>query len=86
MGLTRAYVCVRACACVRARTGVYYWPCPFPRRWDTVRYSGLQLDTASYVRIQLDKMGYSGTQWIRCIMARYTSIQGYTGYQGYGEI
>jgi len=24
---------------------------PFSRRWDTVRYSGIQLDTARYVRI-----------------------------------
>jgi len=35
---------------------------PFLRRWDTVRYSGIQLDTARYVRIQLDTVAveYSG--------------------------
>jgi len=63
---------------------------PFPRRWDTVRYSGIQLDTAGYVRMQLDTVGYSGIQWICYKMDRYVyyieSIQGYTGYQGYGEI
>ena len=51
-----------------------------------MRYSGIQLDTARYVRIQLDTVGYSGKQWICCKMARYRSIQGYTGYQGYVEI
>jgi len=43
--------------------GVYFWPyIPFSRRWDTVRYSGIQLDTARYVRmqLQLDTVGYTG--------------------------
>jgi len=39
---------------------------PYSRRWDTVRYSGIQLDIARYVRIQLDIAGYSGIQWICC--------------------
>jgi len=33
---------------------------PFSRRWDTMRYSGIQqiqLDTARYIRIQLDNSG-----------------------------
>jgi len=70
---------------------------PFSRRWDTVRYSGIQLDTARYVWIQLNTVGvgvgvgYSMTAWdtvdLLQKMARYTSIQqGYTGYQGYCEI
>jgi len=35
---------------------------PFSMRWDTVtvRYSGIQLDTARYVRIQLNTVRYSG--------------------------
>jgi len=36
-----------------------------------VRYSGIQLDTARYVRIQPDTVGYSEIQWICCKMARY---------------
>ena len=53
-----------------------------------MRYSGIQLDTARYVRIQLETVGYSGIQWICCKMDRYKleSIQGYTIYKGYGEI
>jgi len=43
-----------------------------------VRYSGIQPDTARYVRIQLDTVGYSGIQWICCKMDRYRSRQGYT--------
>jgi len=48
-----------------------------------VRYSGIPLDIARYVRIQWDTAGYSGpaSKWIDI-----ESIQGYTGYQGYGEI
>jgi len=60
----------------RGGLGVYFWPYPvFVKRWDTVRYSGIQLDTARYVRIQLDTVGYSGIQWICCRMARYRLIQ-----------
>jgi len=39
----------------------------------------MQLDTARYVRTQLDTVGYSGIQWICCTMAGYRSIQGYSG-------
>ena len=38
---------------------------------DAARYSSI--DTARYVRIQLDTVGYSGIQWICCKMARYIS-------------
>jgi len=53
-----------------------------------VRYSGMQqmqLDTARYVRIQLDAVEYSGIQWFCCAMAidRYRDT---ARYQGYGEI
>jgi len=34
------------------------------------RDSGIQLDTARYVRIQLDTVRYSGIQWICCKIAR----------------
>jgi len=55
-----------------------------------VRYSRIQLDTARYVRIlriqlysciQRDTAYsiHSGIPWICCKMARYRSIQGYTG-------
>ena len=47
-----------------------------------MRYSGIQqiqLDTARYVQIQLDPVGYSGIQWICCNRARYRSIQEYSG-------
>jgi len=44
---------------------------PVSRRWDTVRYSGIQLDTARYIRIQLDTVGYSWIQLICGKMARY---------------
>ena len=59
---------------------------PFSGWWDTVRYSGIQLDIARYVRIQLDTVRHSGIQWFCCNMARYRSIQGYTGRHKYGEI
>jgi len=52
---------------------------PFSRRWDTVRYSGIQLNTARYVRVQLDTVGYSGTQWICCKMDRYRIDTGIYG-------
>ena len=54
---------------------------PFSRRWDTVRYSGIQPDTARYVRLELDTVGDSGIQWICCKMARcsYGEIQ--AGYR-----
>jgi len=55
----------------------------FSRRWDTVRYSGIQLDTARYVQIQLDTVRYSGIQWTCCKMAKYRNT---AGYQEYGEI
>jgi len=59
---------------------------PCSRRWNRVRYSGMQLDTARYVS-QLGTVGYSGIQWICCKMARYRLMQQRcTGYQGYGEI
>jgi len=44
-----------------------------------MRYSGIQqiqLDATRYVRIQLDTVGYSGIQWICCIMARYEDAAG----------
>ena len=52
-----------------------------------MRHSGIQqiqLDTARYIRIQLDTVGSSGIQWICCEMARYSRDT--AGYQGYGEI
>ena len=52
--------------------------------------AGYYLDTARYVRIQLDTVGYSGIQWICCKMAKYRSIYRDTRdiyqRQGYGEI
>jgi len=39
----------------------------------------IQLDTAIYVRIQLDTVGYSEISWIHCKMARYRWMQGYSG-------
>jgi len=59
---------------------------PFSRRWDTVRYSGIQqiqLDTYGYSWIQWDT-AYSGIRWICCTMARYRDDT--AGYQGYGKI
>ena len=53
---------------------------PFSRRWDTVRCSGIQLDTARYVRIQLDTVGYSGYSGSAAKWIDIESIQGYTGY------
>jgi len=52
---------------------------PFSRRWDTVRYSGIQLDTARYVRIQLDAVGHSEMQWICCKLDRYRIDTGIHG-------
>ena len=34
---------------------------PFSRRWDTGRYSGIQLDMYGYSWIQWDTAGYSGS-------------------------
>jgi len=55
-----------------------------------VRYSGIQLDTAKYVRIQLDTVEKSGIQGICfcCKMARYGLIQGIHGItrDTFGEI
>jgi len=50
---------------------------PFSRRWNTVRYSGIQRDTARYVRIQLDTAGYSGSaaKW-RLDIDRSIQVQG----------
>jgi len=64
---------------------------PFSRRWDKVRYSGIQLDTARYVRIQLDTdtvwdtAGYSGSaaKWLD--IDRYREIHGDT-LRIYGEM
>jgi len=50
-----------------------------------VKYSGIQLDTASYIRIQLDTIGYSGIQIQRdtvdllCKMDRYRIDTGIHG-------
>jgi len=44
-----------------------------------VRYSGIRLDTARYVRIQLDTVGDSGIQWICCKMDRYRIDAGIHG-------
>jgi len=60
---------------------------PFSRRWDTVRYSGIQLDTARNVRIQLVdtvrySRGYSGSAAKLLDVDRYRDT---AGYQGYGE-
>jgi len=48
-----------------------------------VRYSGIQLDTYGYSWIQWDTAGYNGSaaKWLDIRL-----IQGYMGYQGYGEI
>ena len=56
-----------------------------------MRCSRIQLETARYVRIQLDTVEYIKKQWIRCKLAididRYRAcVQGYTGYQIYGDI
>jgi len=51
-----------------------------------MRYSGIQqiqLDTARYIRIQLDSVGYSWIQLICCKLARYRDT---AGYQEHGEI
>jgi len=45
-----------------------------------VRCSGIQLDTARYVRIQLDTVGYSGYSGSAAKWIDIESIQGYTGY------
>jgi len=47
------------------------------QRDDTARYSGIQLDTVGYNGIY----SASAAKWIDI-----ESIQGYTGYHGYGEI
>jgi len=52
---------------------------PLSMRWDTVRYSGIQLDTARYIRTQLDTVGYSGIQWICCKIDRYIIDTGIHG-------
>jgi len=44
-----------------------------------VRYSEIQLDTARYVRTQLDTVGYSGIQWICFKMDRYRIDTGIHG-------
>ena len=48
-----------------------------------MRYRRIQLDTARYVRVKLETVGYSGIQRTCCKMARYRDT---AGYQGYGEI
>jgi len=52
--------------------------------FEVVGYVEIQQDTARYVRIQLDIVGYSGIQWICCKMARYRSID--TGIHGIPRI
>jgi len=72
---------------VKPSPGVYFWPYPVFQavgygeiQWDTVRYTG------RYERIQLDTVRrYSGSACCKMDID-IESIQGYTGYQGYGEI
>ena len=70
----------------RPTWGSPFLECIFGHIREILWYSGIQqiqLDTARYVRIQLDTVGYSEIQWIFCKMARYRDT---VGYQGYDEI